>query len=145
MTTFIAPPLPPLLQEKLATAEFPTPASIQDQTIPHALAGKDVIATAQPGTGKPLAFLIPLIEMLEQQPLRQVHALVLLPTRELAMQVNAEYEKLPSRNLPKAALVIGGLSENPPIAPLPAGPTLVIPTPAPLHHFLTRHPIHLRH
>src|SRR5260370_25992763 len=144
MTTFIAPPLPPLLQEKLATAEFPTPASIQDQTIPHALAGKDVIATAQPGTGKPLAFLIPLIEMLQQQPLRQVHALVLLPTRELAMQVNAEYEKLRSRNLPKSALVIGGLSEKPQIAAVRAVSRLGIATPGGRRDFLPRHLVVLR-
>src|SRR5216684_827480 len=127
MTTFTELPLSSVLQQKLAAAEFTIPTPIQAQTIPHALAGKDVIATAQTGTGKTLAFLIPLIEMLQQQPLRQVHALVLLPTRELAMQVNAEYEKLRSKSLPKSAALIGGLSEKAQIAAFAQGGGLLFP------------------
>ena len=145
MTTFAELPLSSALQQKLAAAEFTIPTPIQAQTIPHALANKDVIATAQTGTGKTLAFLIPLIEMLRQQPTRQVHALVLLPTRELAMQVNSEYEKLRSHNLPKSALVIGGLSENTQIKALRAGATLVIATPGRLQDFITRKFIDLRY
>jgi len=144
MTTFVELPLSPALQQKLAAAEFTTPTSIQEQAIPHALAGKDVIATAQTGTGKTLAFLIPLIEMLEKQPSRQVHALVLLPTRELAMQVNAEYEKLRGKNLPKSAALIGGLSEKAQIAALRAGATLVIATPGRLQDFISRRLIDLK-
>jgi ATP-dependent RNA helicase RhlE len=145
MTTFTELPLSSALQQKLAAAEFTIPTPIQAQTIPNALAQKDVIATAQTGTGKTLAFLIPLIEMLQQQPPRHIHALVLLPTRELAMQVNAEYEKLRSHNLPKSALVIGGLSENTQIKALRAGATLVIATPGRLQDFITRKFIDLRH
>src|SRR6202022_3757006 len=139
MTTFAELPLSSALQQKLAAAEFTIPTPIQAQTIPHALAGKDVIATAQTGTGKTLAFLIPLIEMLQQQPpSRQVHALVLLPTRELAMQVDAEYENLRSKSLPKSAALIGGLSERAQIAALRAGATLIIATPGRLQDFITR-------
>src|ERR1700704_1477609 len=98
MTTFAELPLSSALQQKLAAAEFTTPTPIQAQAIPHALAGKDVMATAQTGTGKTLAFLVPIIEWLQQEPVHQIHALVLLPTRELAMQVNAEYENLRGRN-----------------------------------------------
>src|SRR5258708_15654022 len=144
MTTFTELPLSSALQQKLAAAEFIIPTPIQAQTIPHALAGKDVIATAQTGTGKTLAFLIPLIEMLQQQPSRQVHALVLLPTRELAMQVNAEYEKLRSKSLPKSAALIGGLSEKAQIAALRAGASLVIATPGRLQDFITRRLIDLK-
>ena len=112
MTTFTELPLISALQQKLAAAQFTIPTPIQVQAIPPALEGKDVLATAQTGTGKTLAFLIPLIELLTREPLRQVSALVLLPTRELAMQVNEEYEKLRTKALPKAALVIGGVSEG---------------------------------
>jgi len=138
MTTFAQLPLSSALQQKLAAAQFTTPTPVQAQAIPHALAGKDVIATAQTGTGKTLAFLIPIIERLQREPSRQVHALVLLPTRELAMQVNAEYEKLSSKNLPKSALVIGGLAEKAQIAALRAGSNLVIATPGRLQDFITR-------
>jgi ATP-dependent RNA helicase RhlE len=144
MTTFVALPLSPALQQKLAEAQFTTPTPIQAQAIPHALAGKDVMATAQTGTGKTLAFLVPIIERLQQEPMRQIHALVLLPTRELAMQVNAEYEKLRGRNLSKSALVIGGLSEKAQIAALRAGASLVIATPGRLQDFITRKLVDLR-
>src|SRR6202048_5443065 len=82
--------------------------------------------------------------MLQQQPLRQVHALVLLPTRELAMQVDAEYEKLRSKSLPKSAALIGGLSERAQIAALRAGASLVIATPGRLQDFITRRLIDLK-
>jgi ATP-dependent RNA helicase RhlE len=144
MTTFAALPLSPALQQKLAEAQFTTPTPIQAQAIPHALAGKDVLATAQTGTGKTLAFLVPIIERLQQEPVRQIHALVLLPTRELAMQVNTEYEKLRGRNLPKSALVIGGLSEKAQIAALRSGASLVIATPGRLQDFITRKLVDLR-
>jgi ATP-dependent RNA helicase RhlE len=144
MTTFAALPLSPALQQKLAEAQFTTPTPIQAQAIPHALAGKDVMATAQTGTGKTVAFLVPIIERLQQEPMRQIHALVLLPTRELAMQVNAEYEKLRGRNLPKSALVIGGLSEKAQIAALRSGASLVIATPGRLQDFITRKLVDLR-
>jgi len=80
--------------------------------IPLALEGKDVIGTAQTGTGKTLAFLIPVIEKLHHEPTRQASALVLMPTRELAMQVHEQYEKLRSKGIPRAALIIGGVSEK---------------------------------
>jgi ATP-dependent RNA helicase RhlE len=144
MTTFAALPLSPALQQKLAEAQFTTPTPIQAQAIPHALAGKDVMATAQTGTGKTLAFLVPIIERLQQEPVRQIHALVLLPTRELAMQVNTEYENLRGRNLSKSALVIGGLSEKAQIAALRSGASLVIATPGRLQDFITRKLVDLR-
>jgi ATP-dependent RNA helicase RhlE len=144
MTTFAALPLSPALQQKLAEAQFTTPTPIQAQAIPHALAGKDVMATAQTGTGKTLAFLVPIIERLQQEPVHQIHALVLLPTRELAMQVNTEFENLRGRNLSKSALVIGGLSEKAQIAALRSGASLVIATPGRLQDFITRKLVDLR-
>src|SRR4029077_7739605 len=99
------------LQQKLATANFTTLTPIQESAIPPALEGKDVIGTAQTGTGKTLAFVIPLIEMLQREPSRTAKALILLPTRELAMQVHEQYEQLRTREMKRAALVIGGVSE----------------------------------
>src|ERR1700719_4084259 len=77
----------PYVKERLAASKFTTPTPVQAATIPQALEGKDVLATAQTGTGKTLAFLIPVIEKLIKQHKPGIEALVLVPTRELAMQV----------------------------------------------------------
>ncbi|MFZ0478096.1 MAG: DEAD/DEAH box helicase, partial [Terriglobales bacterium] len=84
MSTFTELPLSSTLQRKLAAAQFITLTPIQESAIPPALEGRDVIGTAQTGTGKTLAFLIPLIEVLQHEPAGRTAALVLLPTRELA-------------------------------------------------------------
>jgi ATP-dependent RNA helicase RhlE len=145
MNTFTELPLSAALQQKLAASEFITPTPVQVQAIPPALEGKDVLATAQTGTGKTLAFLIPIIEMLRREPSAHISALVLLPTRELAMQVHEQYEQLSGKNMPKAALVIGGVSEKAQIQSLRAGSEFVIATPGRLQDFITRKFADLRH
>jgi ATP-dependent RNA helicase RhlE len=144
MTVFSQLPLSAALQQKLAAAQFLTLTPVQEKAIPPALEGKDVIGTAQTGTGKTLAFLIPIIEMLDREPSRQPLALVLLPTRELAMQVHEQYEQLRNKNMPKAALVIGGVSERSQITGLRAGSPLVIATPGRLQDFIDRRLVDLR-
>jgi ATP-dependent RNA helicase RhlE len=143
MTSFAELALSSALQQRLATAQFITPTPIQEQAIPCALEGKDVLATAQTGTGKTLAFLIPVIETLQREPSQKAHVLVLLPTRELAIQVNEEYEKLRGK-LSKAALVIGGVSEKSQIQSVRSGSAMVIATPGRLQDFISRRLIDLR-
>ncbi len=126
------------LQQKLATANFTTLTPIQESAIPPALEGKDVIGTAQTGTGKTLAFVIPLIEMLQREPSRVAKALILLPTRELAMQVHEQYEQLRTRDMKRAALVIGGVSERSQIQSLRSGQEPIIATPGRLQDFIDR-------
>ncbi len=126
------------LQKRLAAEEFVTLTPVQEAAIPHALAGKDVLGTAQTGTGKTLAFLIPIIESLQLTMSRTVQALVLAPTRELAMQVHAQYEQLRGRGLSPAALAIGGLPENPQLRELRSGARLLVATPGRLEDFLRR-------
>ncbi|MGB8012553.1 MAG: DEAD/DEAH box helicase [Terriglobales bacterium] len=138
MTTFTELPLSAALQQKLAAAQFITLTPIQARAIAPALEGKDVIGTAQTGTGKTLAFLIPILEMLRREPSKQISALVLLPTRELAMQVHEQYEQLRDKNMPKAALVIGGVAEKAQIQSLRSGCEFVIATPGRLQDFITR-------
>jgi len=138
MTAFSELPLSAALQQKLAAAQFSTLTPVQERAIPPALDGKDVIGTAQTGTGKTLAFLIPILEMLPREPSQQAKALVLLPTRELAMQVHAQYENLRGRGLPKAALVIGGVSEKLQISSLRKDAELIIATPGRLQDFIDR-------
>ena len=145
MTTFTELPLSAALQQKLAAAQFITLTPIQERAIQPALEGKDVIGTAQTGTGKTLAFLIPVIEMLRKEPSTQASALVLLPTRELAMQVHEQYEQLRTKTMPRAALVIGGVSEKSQIQGLRAGSSLIIATPGRLQDLTDRRFADLRY
>jgi ATP-dependent RNA helicase RhlE len=145
MTTFSELPLTSALQRKLAAADFTQLTPIQERAIPPALEGRDVIGTAQTGTGKTLAFLIPLIETLNHEPAGRTTALVLLPTRELALQVHEQYEQLRTKTMPKAAIVIGGVSEKAQIQGLRAGTGLVIATPGRLQDLMTRKFADLRH
>ena len=117
---------------------------MQAAAIPQALAGKDVLATAQTGTGKTLAFLIPIIEHLLQNEAAGIAALVLVPTRELAMQVVDQYNALRGKRLAPAALVVGGLSEATQLTALRKGARLVVATPGRLEDFLGRKLINFR-
>jgi len=139
---FIELPLSAGLQQKLAQSQFTTMTPVQAAAIPQAMAGKDVLATAQTGTGKTLAFLIPIVERMLQSTSRNVEVLILVPTRELAMQVREQYEAIRGK-LPQAALVIGGLSERPQIDALRAGTRIVVATPGRLEDFLGRRLISL--
>jgi len=131
-------------KERLSLANFSTPTPVQAAAIPQALEGKDVLATAQTGTGKTLAFLIPVIEHLLQQKTVGIAALVLVPTRELAMQVVDQYNALRGKQLSPAALVVGGLPEAKQLSAIRAGARLVVATPGRLEDYLGRKLINFR-
>ena len=125
------------LSEQLvrATADqgYETPSPIQAKAIPSILSGKDVLAGAQTGTGKTAGFTLPLLQRLHQanrkrQP-KQVRALVLTPTRELAAQVHESVEEY-SAHLPmRSAVVFGGVGINPQISRLRGGLDILVATP----------------
>jgi ATP-dependent RNA helicase RhlE len=132
------------LQQRLAKNNFITPTPIQEQSLPHALEGKDVLATSQTGSGKTLAFLIPAIEGLSYNLTTKPEVLVLLPTRELAQQVEEEYNKLRGK-LPSAALIIGGVNEKRQIDGLKNGARMIVATPGRLEDLLGRKLVDLKH
>jgi len=132
----------PYMKERLAAARFTTPTPVQAAAIPQALEGKDVLATAQTGTGKTLAFLIPVIEKLLKDKNPGIAALVLVPTRELAMQVVDQYNALRGKLLLPAALVVGGLSEGAQLQAIRKGARLVVATPGRLEDYLDRRLFH---
>ena len=130
------------LKEQLACAGFVKPTPVQAAAIPPGVEGKDVLATAQTGTGKTLAFLIPIVERLLRDSTGGVAALVLVPTRELAMQVAAQHDALRGRKLPVAALIVGGLSEHQQLEALRRGSRVVVATPGRLEDLMDRGLIH---
>src|SRR5260221_2801587 len=132
----------PYIKERLSGARFTVPTPVQAAAIPLALEGKDVLATAQTGTGKTLAFLIPVIEKLLKDKTPGIAALVLVPTRELAMQVVDQFNKLRGNQLLPAALVVGGLSEGAQLQAIRRGARLVVATPGRLEDYLDRRLFH---
>lgn len=144
MNSFSELPISDYTREQLALGRFSIPTPVQAAAIPRALDGKDVLATAQTGTGKTLAFLIPVMERLLQQSTPGIAALVLVPTRELAMQVLDQYNALRGKRLAPAALVVGGLSEGAQLVSLRKGARLVVATPGRLEDFLDRKLVHFR-
>ena len=138
------------LKSRLHTAGFKTPTPVQAKAIPPALEGADILATASTGTGKTLSFLIPMIESMDATSVPSskgkrgpIRALILLPTRELAMQVLEAYAKLVPGVRNDAVLVCGGLSENTQLDQLDRGPRLVVATPGRLEDFLRRRSVNL--
>src|ERR1022692_4493163 len=131
-------------KERISAAGFSIPTPVQAAAIPTALAGKDVLATAQTRTGKTLAFLIPVIERLLQDKTPGIAALALVPTRELAMQVVEQYNALRGKQLSPAALVVGGLAEGAQLTALRNGARLVVATPGRLEDFLDRRLVNFR-
>ena len=136
MTLFTELSLSPSMQRQLAEAGFTQPTPVQAAAIPPALLGQDILATAQTGTGKTLSFLVPLIEHLATAP-REARALVLLPTRELAMQVLESCRTL-TRGQLSSALVCGGMAEGPQLAAIRKGARLIVATPGRLEDYLSR-------
>jgi ATP-dependent RNA helicase RhlE len=126
---------------RLDQNKFEIPTPVQAGCIPPALEGRDVLATAQTGTGKTLGFLIPIIELLQKTEARSgpaTQALILLPTRELAMQVEKHFRAIRTSSAQTVALVVGGLAEGPQIEAIRRGARLIVATPGRLEDYLKR-------
>ncbi|MBS0168681.1 MAG: DEAD/DEAH box helicase [Nitrospira sp.] len=117
------------LLRDLADAKFASPTPIQEQAIPPALAGRDVIGCAQTGTGKTAAFVIPMIERLSTLPKGQPKALILAPTRELALQTLTTIEKLGRSRRISATVIVGGADMQAQVRGLRQRPDILVATP----------------
>ncbi|HEX4030840.1 MAG TPA: DEAD/DEAH box helicase [Terracidiphilus sp.] len=128
------------LMARLNANKFETPTPVQAGAIPPSLEGRDVLATAQTGTGKTLGFLIPIVELLQKSSARgpAAHALILLPTRELAMQVEQAFLAIRSSSAQTVALVVGGMAERAQLDAIRRGAHLIVATPGRLEDFLKR-------
>jgi ATP-dependent RNA helicase RhlE len=112
---------------------YTDPTPIQSKAIPTILAGKDIMAAAQTGTGKTAGFTLPLLQQLINNPLsggqRPIRALVLTPTRELAAQVGDSVEKYGAHTGLRSAVIFGGVKINPQIEKLSRGVDILVATP----------------
>ncbi|MFA6916562.1 MAG: DEAD/DEAH box helicase [Parachlamydiales bacterium] len=129
--------IPESLIKALDKINITTPTPIQDKTIPVALEGKDILASAQTGTGKTIAYSLPLLTYLLKNP--RALALIIAPTRELAAQVNQSLRLIINKNFTmNTALLIGGESMFKQFAQLRAKPQIIIGTPGRITDHLTR-------
>jgi ATP-dependent RNA helicase RhlE len=126
------------LKKRIASLNFITPTPVQAGAVPPALEGKDVLATAQTGTGKTLSFILPILEKLAKTESRSATALILLPTRELAMQVETHFRNLNTNPANSVALVCGGMAEGPQLQLIRRGARLIVATPGRLEDYLKR-------
>jgi len=126
----------PIIHRNLSAKGFVTPSPIQDQTIPLALAGRDVIGLANTGTGKTAAFAVPVIQTLITN--RDAKALIVAPTRELAQQIEDECRSIGKGGGFTGALLIGGTGMGTQLRDLRARPRLVIGTPGRIKDHMER-------
>jgi ATP-dependent RNA helicase RhlE len=135
--------LSPALLRALVETGYETPTPIQEQAIPLALAGHDLLGGAQTGTGKTAAFVLPMLQRLEEMPPsaarnRPVRALVLTPTRELAVQVHDSIRTYGKHLRLTSTCIYGGASMNPQLQVLGRGVDILVATPGRLIDHLER-------
>lgn len=130
-----------ILKQNIAGCGFIRPTLVQDQAIKPILEGRDVIGLASTGTGKTAAFLIPLIDKLFKN--RNTKALIVVPTRELALQINEDLRNLSFGMRIYSALIIGGTNMSRQIQDIRRGSQVVVATPGRLKDLTTRGMINL--
>jgi superfamily II DNA/RNA helicase len=139
--------LRPELLKALKPQDYPAPTPIQNLAIPAVLQGADVQASAQTGSGKTAAYALPVLELIMRRPrtpLRRVHTLVLVPTRELAVQVGDTLRSL-ATHLPalKITVVFGGVSINPQMMGLRGSADVIVATPGRLLDLIDKNALSL--
>ncbi len=125
------------LIDKLVTAldkkGYKNPTPIQEQSIPHILEGKDIFGCAQTGTGKTAAFALPILQLLDANrqkvPQKTIKALILAPTRELALQISANFLEYGSNLGITHTTIFGGVNQNPQVNAIKRGVDVVVATP----------------
>ena len=136
MHTFADFEVNPLIKQNIEAKGFTEPSPIQDQAIPLGLEGKDIIGIANTGTGKTIAFAIPVLDKLMQQD--DAKALIVAPTRELAQQIEDEFRAIGKKSGLFGALLIGGSAMGPQLRDLKSAPQIIIGTPGRIKDHLER-------
>ena len=129
------------IKANIASKGYTTPTPIQDQAVPVVLAGRDILGIANTGTGKTGAFLIPLLQNAIED--RNKRFLIMVPTRELALQIEEEYQGFAAGSGFHSVCVVGGANINPQIRAMRADPVFVIGTPGRLKDLMERRVLNL--
>ena len=110
---------------------YVAPSPIQERAIPPALMGRDVLGCAQTGTGKTCAFAVPILQQLDQRPIpgRPIRALILTPTRELAIQIGESFDAYGKYLKLRHTVIFGGVGQNPQVEALKRGSDILVATP----------------
>lgn len=137
-TSFEDLPLNERLRAGIREMGYHTPTEIQQGAIPDAVLGRDLIGTAQTGTGKTAAFLLPILERLMSHPRGRIYALILTPTRELALQAEGFLHQLGRHTGLRGAAVYGGVGMGPQEQALRGGAEIIIATPGRLLDHMQR-------
>jgi ATP-dependent RNA helicase RhlE len=121
------------LQRALSAENYHTPTPIQAQAIPHLLAGHDVLGVAQTGTGKTAAFALPILQRLAQNRVapspKSARALILTPTRELALQIDESFRTYGRFLHMRQAVIFGGVGQHPQVSQMVRGVDVLVATP----------------
>ena len=138
------------IKEALKSEGYTVPTPIQEQAIPPLLEGKDLLGCAQTGTGKTAAFAIPILQMLSEEKRnfkdkKMIKALVLTPTRELAVQIGESFTTYGQNLGLKNLVIFGGVSQNPQTEALRRGIDILVATPGRLLDLINQKHINLHH
>ncbi|MFO7721198.1 MAG: DEAD/DEAH box helicase, partial [Gillisia sp.] len=133
----------PLLNA-LEDLKFQTPTPIQEQAFSSIMSGKDVVGIAQTGTGKTFAYMLPILRMLKYSEQKNPRVLVMVPTRELAVQVAEEIEKLTKYINTRVVAIYGGVNINTQHQDLLQGTDIVVATPGRLYDLVLRRALQLK-
>lgn len=129
----------PTLLKALDAQGYTTPTSIQEQAIPQVLAGRDVFGCAQTGTGKTAAFVVPLLQLMQQEQKRTaLRTLILAPTRELALQITETVRDLARNSGLKFAAIFGGVSQHTQVQQIRNGLDILVATPGRLQDLMNQ-------
>jgi len=134
----------------LKTEGYTTPTPIQEQAIPFILQHRDLLGCAQTGTGKTAAFAIPILQLLfedrqKHKEQKSIKALILTPTRELAIQISESFTAYGKHTGLKNLVIFGGVSQNPQVDALRRGVDILIATPGRLLDLMNQRFVHLDH
>jgi ATP-dependent RNA helicase RhlE len=142
--TFSSLGLGPKLLQSISDTGYTQPTPIQSAAIPRVLEGRDLIGIAQTGTGKTAAFVLPLLERIMDKPGRNPRALIVAPTRELALQIDEQVRILGRQHRVRCATIFGGVGEQPQIAALRRGVDVIVATPGRLLDLMGSRHVDLR-